>query len=305
MEAGYIGNRGRKLTTWQPANYSVWQAGATDSAQSIRDRRIFAAYSNDLRTFSSRLDSSYDALQLRSTMRMKSLTGEVSYLFGKTLSPFGNRTSGWETVYDTGGGATYPERIDLDKAIISPLHTFRANFVYDLPLFLNGGGALPRLLGGWSVSSAFQAASGGWGTVTWGLDANADGQPNDRPSQIGPIVYGTGTKDQRRDSYFTNPKSSFGSPCANGNYCETPGTLGRNAIQLPGSFFLDSAIMKNFRITEGVGAQFRVDIRNLTNTSFLQTPDLNFNRGNNVNFGRSFGFSHVPRTIQMGFRVNF
>jgi hypothetical protein len=63
--------------------------------------------------------------------------------------------------------------------------------------------------------------------------------------------------------------------------------------------------MKTFQVTEGVGAQFRVDIRNVTNSSFLQAPDLNFNRGNNVNFGRSFGFSHVPKTIQMGLRVNF
>jgi hypothetical protein len=72
-----------------------------------------------------------------------------------------------------------------------------------------------------------------------------------------------------------------------------------------GSFSPDSAIMKTFQVTEGVGAQFRVDIRNVTNSSFLQAPDLNFNRGNNVNFGRSFGFSHVPKTIQMGLRVNF
>jgi hypothetical protein len=305
LEVSYIGNRGRKLTTWQPMNYSVWEEGATDSTQSRRDRRIFPQYSNDMRAFSSRLTSSYDAVQLRGTTRMTRLSADVSYVFGKSLSTFGNRATNWDTVFDTGGGATYPERIDLDKALVGPLHTFKAAAVYDLPMFRFNQAAWNSILGGWAISAAFVANSGGWGNVTWGFDANADGFGDDRPRLIGPIQYTQGTKDERRRKFLVDPASSFGNPCAVGTVCSTPGDLGRNAIDLPGSFNLDGALVKTFKIKETTSAQFRVDIRNLTNTSFLQAPNLSFNRGTNVNFGYASGFRHSPRTIQLGMKFNF
>jgi hypothetical protein len=50
------------------------------------------------------------------------------------------------------------------------------------------------------------------------------------------------------------------------------GTSGRNILRGPGYFNLDASVFRDFRITERVKFQFRMEICGVTNTPHFSTP---------------------------------
>ena len=63
----------------------------------------------------------------------------------------------------------------------------------------------------------------------------------------------------------------------------TRGNLGQNVMEMPGSWTLDAAIRKSFRISEAKRLEFRVDAVNLMNHPQPAAPNLNIN--GNTPFG--------------------
>jgi hypothetical protein len=95
-------------------------------------------------------------------------------------------------------------------------------------------------------------------------------------------------------------------PCQN-----LVGDLGRNQIVGPGLFDMDFSIFKNFRVTERITTQFRVEMFNVLNhPSFLPPLDneavLNSATGTvPSNAGVVDTTSTDPRQIQFGLKINF
>ena len=101
-----------------------------------------------------------------------------------------------------------------------------------------------------------------------------------------------------------------------------PGNLGRNTFVGPSQWYADMSLFKNFKITERVGLQFRVEAFNVFNhTNFVlaepgqasletthnqipTTSDVLNGTGNFSNFGQAGGTLN-PRNLQFGLKVTF
>ena len=109
------------------------------------------------------------------------------------------------------------------------------------------------------------------------------------------------------------PGAMFSAPCLG-----CPGNLGRNTFVGPSQWFADMSLFKNFKVTERVGLQFRVEGFNVFNhTNFLlaepgqaslETTHNQLATADNVggfpNFGQAGGTLN-PRNLQFGLKVNF
>jgi hypothetical protein len=67
------------------------------------------------------------------------------------------------------------------------------------------------------------------------------------------------------------------------------------------------SMFKNFRVTEKVGVQFRVESFNLFNRTNFKLPGANFAGQNKINSGAFGGASGAfdPRTLQFGLKISF
>ncbi|MDX2152365.1 MAG: carboxypeptidase regulatory-like domain-containing protein [Bryobacteraceae bacterium] len=287
VEAGYVGNRGFKLLQVLPFNYPLWTDAA--SLSNIHDRRPIKSYGS-VSIIHSRARSWYDSLQIASDLRFnKRLTSRLTYTYGdlETLSSNDPTDSGIQTVN--------PFNLDGERAWDAARHMFRAFYVYDVPLFANTNTLAGKIAGGWQVSGSMNVASGSPSNVTLGEDWNYDGIGNDRPDRAGAIAYTSGSKDQRQANYFS--LNSFAKPAIRNTF----GNLERNALEGPGSWNIDLGLLKNFRITERMNAQFRAEAYNLTNSNFLSGPNTAMN---SRDFGRVLT-RWGSRTMQLGLRFQF
>ena len=80
------------------------------------------------------------------------------------------------------------------------------------------------------------------------------------------------------------------------------GNAGRGILNGDGLFNLDAGLMKNFRITERFGMQFRWETFNVTNTPTLADPNASLG---NPDFGKSRSTVSTPRQLQFAVRLSF
>jgi hypothetical protein len=69
----------------------------------------------------------------------------------------------------------------------------------------------------------------------------------------------------------------------------TRGTLGRQTMELPGSWSFDAALSKSVRISEAKSLQFRLDATNVFNHPVPNSPDFNLNSTNTFGFIKDKG----------------
>ena len=85
------------------------------------------------------------------------------------------------------------------------------------------------------------------------------------------------------------------------------GNLGRNTFVGPKYFDMDMSLFKNFKITERVNFQFRVETFNLLNHTNFALPGANgagHNRITDPAFGTA-GTVFNPRQMQFGAKISF
>jgi hypothetical protein len=158
-----------------------------------------------------------------------------------------------------------------------------------------------------------------------GGDYNLDGVYNDHPNFTGSSVSAAYSHNNPADGIFTdnNPigcgspggKSTNVADCNAAYGVITPnilfinpagtgarfGTLGRNLFRGPWYNRVDGALMKNFKVTEQIKAQFRFDALNLMNHPNFDQIDTNLN---DSGFGKA-QFDAGPRSLQLGVRIVF
>ena len=189
------------------------------------------------------------------------------------------------------------------------------SYVYELPFgrhkaFLNRGGALNALVGGWEISGIHRAQSGS--PANFGC---ATGLPGDSPCfrfslNPGVSVYSaaklSGHFNPLTDVYF-NPDAFIDSNsnariATGGGY--QYGTLRRNVGLIRYSVCPDSdfAFIKNTGVRDSINLQFRAELFNAFNQHRLGTPNQNPNL---TDFGQINGTQNSARIGQMTLRVNF
>jgi hypothetical protein len=164
---------------------------------------------------------------------------------------------------------------------------------YELPFgkgkaWLNRGGAVNALLGGWQLATIASLRSGiPFTVVTSGGITNAGGE--DRPNRI---ANGTLPADQRSIDHWFDTSAFAVQP----QY--TYGNSGHNILFGPGMRNLDLSLSKSFVIHEAMRLQFRAESFNFTNTPAFGLPGATLN-GLGVGQITTAG---DPRRIQFGLK---
>ena len=83
----------------------------------------------------------------------------------------------------------------------------------------------------------------------------------------------------------------------------TFGNSGRGIFDGPGIIMMDTGLMKNFKVNEDVGLQFRVEAFNATNHPNFADPTSDIT--NPLFTGRISSLTTDMREIQVAFRISF
>lgn len=275
----------------------------------------------------------YHSLQTEVRRRFtQGLQFQANYTFAKTLTDIqGDGQTRFDPLLDNAQPELEYTRADFDRT-----HTFNFNVNYELPFgrgkpFLNSGGVVDKILGGWQLTSIVNIGSG---TPISILDPNGTLNRTGRsprqtafsnlslddirsligryevdgriywidPSVIAPDGSATG------GSYSATPGNpAFAGQVFFRNQAGTTGNLARNFIDGPMYFNWDAGLIKNVRFGERFNLQFRAEAFNVLNTVNLFVGEQSgiFNIGS-TNFGRILpGNEYSPRIMQFAFRFEF
>ena len=292
--AAYIGTFNRNLPFGRDVNYPVATSTATNNGTNILLRRPNPAF-GAVTLMDSDQSSDYNGLQLTFNMRQwhnVSLNG--FYTYSKTMSSaqvMNNTTQGLAQNYT---------RLDDEygRADTDQRHVFSLNMNWELDYYKGDNGFWSALLNGWAISPIVKIRSGLPFTVTNGnVDANLDGQTNDRANQIGdPYIDNPTPQQWFNTAAFAQNKVVTGNP-VNGN---TP----RNSLEGPGFRVIDLAVSRDFRLPLGK-LTFRAEATNAFNIVNYGQPGASVPSGTT---STTFGVIRSARTmrqVQLGLRWTF
>jgi hypothetical protein len=212
-------------------------------------------------------------------------------------------------------------RCDYASSDFDSRHSGTFSVVYELPFghgkkYLDTGRAINVLAGGWSINSLLSARAGLPVNVTLSRSSTEliDGNNVDqRPDRVAGVpLYLSG----RSISHWINT-AAFALPAV-GSW----GNAGRNLLTGPPLWQNDSAIEKNFRITERNNVSFRAEAFNIFNRAQYSQPSgsLSVTTSSGVrtltvpsSFGKitstvnSAGLvgTGTPRVLEFGLRINY
>ena len=325
MEAGYLGNQGRKLSY----GYVIQQNQLPDSALSLGDAllvqvpnpfygliatgtlaaktvqrgqllRPYPQFTgvgiNDMPGAS----SSYNAGLVSLTKRFsQGFSFAASYQFSKAMDNASENTSG-----DVGDDARNFNNLSLERSISAHdvPHSFASSFVYELPVGRN------RAYGA-KMASVLDAVAGGWTlSGVWKMDSGLPLRftaPNNTFSSGGSQVPNVTSypdaevSNPTPDLWFNTKAFSQPAPYTFGT---APRWFSNIRFSRLNQWML--AVSKNFRVGERVNAQLRGEFFNAFNT-------VQFGRADTTLGSRTFGQvsgqapGSGPRNVQLGLRVGF
>jgi hypothetical protein len=202
----------------------------------------------------------------------------------------------------TGGGVTDPFDMRFNRGISDlnvPLISI-SNFVYTSPSLQRWNRLTQQVLGSWELSGIYTLQSGRPFGIVGGDGNNNSGalQYSDRAD----VVQGVSSRvHQGSKQYWLNHyvNAEAFTPNATGTF----GTSGRNIFKAPAIDTADAAIMKNWRVRERYGIQFRWELFNAFNHTSFATPN---NDPSSSNFGQITAIGPIaPRVMQGGVKVDF
>jgi hypothetical protein len=176
-------------------------------------------------------------------------------------------------------------------------------FVYDLPAgqrraFLNHGGFLSHILGGWTASGRLSLRSGRPLGIS---DVNGRPMRIANPAKTGPIQDRLGDRVDPKTGLPLNPyfdTTAFLSLPSQFSIAPDPPYL--SELRGPGRRAMDASLIKRVAIREGLKLEARVDVSNVTNTPQFDNPSTN------MATPATFGVIQTAagaRTIQTAFRI--
>lgn len=286
LSVGYVGTRGRNLILYYNLNGTAYSPGSSVPCP-IAGRTLGNCYPG-LGGVNVRDDigrSQYDSLQVQVSRRMtKGWQYIAAYTFSKTKDngqgAFDNTASGNFIEPYTTSRLDYPHVLSFESIYEIPFGRGRL-FGSDIPK------ALDLVIGGWSLNGIFRAQSGN----------PFDVRINNRLANVTGDPY-TGRGDKRpylNRAAFSDAVTGLGS-------------LGRNSLRSPSTNQLNLGLSKDFRVTESVKLQFRVEAFNVFNTIQWSSPNTDYNNSdvNGFGFGTIRGTSPFSnRQIQFGGRFQF
>jgi hypothetical protein len=326
LKIAYVGGHGNNLTNsinlnqLADSNYALGTAALNTNvtnpyyqkggAQAIGNATVaryqllrpFAAFGTITDSVSNGV-SDYNSLQVKVQKRFASgLTVLTAYTW----------SSNWDNLYGAGSslnsGNNGPQSIynlssEYSRAINNIPNRFTAAVTYELPfghgkMFLGGANRLvDMVVGGWKFNDIMIVQNGGPLSITQANGNSSYGNSSQRPTIVpGVNPCKTGRPEDRLTSYF-NTAAFTATPA--GSYGNSSRTIN---CQGPGYLNSDLSLNKNFRVAEGVNAEFRAEAMNAFNTPQFATPNLTVG---NAAAGQISGTLGFPRLVQLGGRITF
>lgn len=271
----------------------------------------------------------YNSLQMEIRRRFsQGLYFQANYTFSKNLTnTVGTSQALFEPFLQNQNQALDKQRADFDTT-----HVFNFNGIYQLPfgkgkMFLNQGGIVDKIFGGFELSGLLQTSSGspisfidGRGTLNRGARSgrqtptssltndqirNLTGifEANGRIFFIDPSIIGS---NGAASPGLINPANSNTTFPGQVFFSVAPGQTGnvaRTIIDGPRQFNVNMALLKNIRFTESIRIQLRAEAFNaFNNVNFFTTQFANIT---SPTFGQILGTSNGPRQIQFAARFEF
>jgi len=156
----------------------------------------------------------------------------------------------------------YNLKADYGSMDYDTRHNFTASLNYNLP----NASRLRPLLNGWELSSLLSFHTGQPFTVFSSQDTTGTDEGEQRANLIGDPYAGVSHAFNKAGVTWLN-QAAFADPDAG-----TFGNSGRNAFYGPGYASVDFSVVKNTKITERIGTQFRIEMFNLFNRTNLAPP---------------------------------
>jgi hypothetical protein len=293
--AAYIGTFNRDLPFGRDVNYPVVTPTATAAGANILSRRPNPAFGAVL-LLDSDQTSDYNGLQVTFSMRQRRHIGfNGFYTLSKTTTSVqlqNTTTQGLAQNYSN--LAEDRGRADTDQR-----HVFSMSMNWDLDYYRGGNAVLRTILNGWTIAPIIKLRSGLPFTITNGnVDANLDGNTNDRAQQIGdPHI------DDPSSAQWFNTAAFVQNRVVTG--VATDGNSVRNLLDGPGFKVVDLALSRAFQLGGDLKLSFRAEATNVFNLVNLGQP------GNSVPSGATsttFGVirtANAMRRVQLGVRLTF
>jgi hypothetical protein len=183
---------------------------------------------------------------------------------------------------------------------------FVVSALYTLPFgqgqrFLNRGGFVNEVAGGWQLSTITTAQSGSVTETATYDSAGVVFSPNG--SRLTCLAGANEVLPNPNQNGWFNPAAFINN---------TPGTFGncaRDNLRGPRQVNIDFSVIKDFRIREGHALQFRMEMFNAPNHVELGTPSASWNGSSGVappsNFGYITSTRASMRQIQFALKYNF
>jgi len=286
LSVGYVGTRGRNLILYYNLNGTAYTTD-TSVPCPVAGRTLGNCYPG-LGGVTVRDDngkSQYDSLQVQLNRRFtRGWQYIAAYTFSKT------KDNG-EGAFDNTASGNFIEPFTTSRLDFP--HVFSFESIYELPY---GRGrsfgsdipkALDYVIGGWSLNGIYRAQSGN----------PFDVRINNRLANVSGDPY-SGRSDKRpylNRAAFSDPVTGLGN-------------LERNSLRSPATSQLNLGLSKDFRFTESVKLQFRIEAFNVFNSIQWGTPNTDFNNADVSGFGFGTIRGTVPfsnRQLQFGGRLEF
>jgi hypothetical protein len=249
LQVGYVGSAAHRLMTTADINQPALGGGSRPFATQFPDFGVI----NQIETNG---NSNYNSLQTVLKVReWHRFTSQFTYTWAHGLDDM--------TAYR----GTLPQdsfnlKGDYGNMDFDTRHNFTAALNYDLPL----ANRWKPLLNGWTLSSLLSFHTGQPFTVFSSNDTSGTGEGEQRANQTGDPYSGVSHAFSKSGVRWINP-AAFADPAAG-----TLGTSPRNGYYGPGYGSVDFSVVKNTKITERIGTQFRIEIFNLFNRTNLAPP---------------------------------
>jgi len=293
--ASYVGTFTRNLPLSRDVNYQVLTATATSAGANVLSRRPVPAVGAVLLLDSDQY-SNYNSLQVTFALhRWHHLAFNGFYTYSKTMASAelqNNTTNGLAQNYSKLGDEY--GRADTDQR-----HVFSMSMNWELEYYHGGSGLLRNLLNGWTISPVIKMRSGLPFTVTNGsVDANLDGQTNDRAQLIGDPQVTNPTADMWfNTAAFAQNKVVTG--------VATDGNSARNLLDGPGYKVVDLGLSRDFKVHGRAVLRFRAEATNAFNHVHLGQPGAAVPSGaTSTTFG-VIRTANAMRKVQLGLRLSF
>lgn len=292
-QIAYVGSVGRHLFDKYQVNLINPLTGKRPLAQFSQ----FGLKANDA-------NDDFNALQLSFQRRfVNGFLWQTQYMWSHAIGD-GSTGSGQSVAFENMACRV----CDRSDTPLDVRHTMTSNAIYELPFgpgrrYFNDHGLASMIFGGWQLSGLATASSGQVVNIT--IKRSASQLPDGNTSSQRPnLVPGQSIYAANQTTYNWFNPAAFAPP-AKGTW----GNLGRDIARGPGYYEIDTALQRNFRLTERFALNIRGEAFNLFNHPIYATPNGNVSSGG---FGQINSILNIgavgtgtPRRIEFAARLNF